>query len=349
MTEIPFYVLKPLRSSHIHPILDRDRVISNTRKGIETQIYLDLNILSKIHESISKSNPADPSVVAIVQFLHSFSGGVYLAPGIALEEVAPHFALPIYRSFEKFCSMYSLNFSDAYNAIPLMPNKRDILRFFDLSSGQQNILATSYASLLYVHYIHTFFPRFSNQEKFKLYGDHIASSINRFDALGYAIAMLYFTDASNAIAKIKRNFIKQPENKQKVLKNSLNAAWDISFYRCIAYSEVLSKVQQDFSLRPMECWCLTFDAGIAALSELIFYDEESTLKGMDSASIALDSEILKYNDDLAHNFELFNYRNHVRRALHQVKDLLGEEHTYGSLATIKKFINKTEESFYKLQ
>ncbi|MBY0292047.1 MAG: hypothetical protein K2W92_02015 [Alphaproteobacteria bacterium] len=261
-----------------------------------------------------------------------------------MDEVSNTYLDLTHDMFEKFCSVYLTQCINAYNYLPEKSNNKQVLRFFDLSTAQQAILAAPYACILYIHYINRFHSELSNIEKFKLLVNTLISEIDLLDCPSCLIAAHCFRTGVNTPKKIKTlkdNFLKKSSKGHIIIKNSLNAARDIINYRTIAYIEYSSKNNTNISMRPLEAWFLTEDNGLKILSEFIIYD--ATYEG--HVQTVFPDELLR-DEIFAHNYAYFISKSLTRSAFKNVQENINLQHSSSKkITSCKKFIYKLEEMF----
>lgn len=255
--------------------LDMTRVIENKNKNIETSIYFDLNILSHMKDVMMKKKKLEETELPYLINLINNLEDIYLSAGMALKEVDYAYALDIQTHYNNFCDKYFNGISDAYNAIPYNPPEHKINSFFDYEISTQQNLSLPYAIILNIHYINKKYKDKDPSERFAIFADSVFSEINCFDMLACTIAMLIFSESetsSETIKRLKKNFMKRHSDPKFTIKNSLNASWDLIFYRNIAFCEYASYDPQNTGFtRPQDTWGITADKGVKALSDLLFY------------------------------------------------------------------------------
>lgn len=260
------------------PLLDKTRTLANARKFTETSLVLDLNILSKMHEVVTGQTKYKESGLANFIGLIKKLPNIHLSPGFATYEVHADMQKDICASFESFLSIYAKKFVDTPNAI------RDFLLetptvkngFFDLTEGEKYLCAIPYLSMLKIWLIDTQFKDLKPYDKYCLYLDFMANNIDMIGAIENEVAKFIFCDSSEISDKnfqrvcktVKENFNKRPNNTNidRVLKDRLNAARDIAYYR---FTALQSNEFSDGKLQ--DTWLATGDNGLKELSSFIYF------------------------------------------------------------------------------
>lgn len=341
----PLFLIKPTQDLSKTPkTLNNQLCLDNRIRGLETTIFLDLMILSKIREiMIGQEEFSNTFLNDFVNFFDTL-GDIYLAPGLALDEVSLSYAEITHSMFEDFCKIYFPGLKNAYNSLPFSLHTKHILRFFDLNSNQQSVLASSYACMLYIHYVLCFKQGISNVKKFEYYIDTLLEELDLLDFVSCLVAVFCFREGKHTpktIKELKDNFLKKHSKGHMVIKNSLNAARDIINYRSIAYLEIRSQRGLTQGSKPLDAWLLTADKGVKILSELIAYNglREGELQANPS------SEIL-YDDVVMHNYSYLISNAMIRSASRptlnsEAKEIIARQ----KVIKLKKFICRLEESF----
>lgn len=297
------YLIKPLRSFNGEAkLLTQGYIDQNSNKEIETNIFLDLNILSKIRKIImGKESYQDSFLPELVTLLGDLRG-CYLSPGLALYEAYGKYKKQNYKAFETFLRAALPKYYDAYNSLKFNLGSNYNKIFSELDKDSKDMLKLNYASILCIHYINLicrdniYFDQFNNDImlqyvkkiskasnkdmqsilKFMLYINSMDQYTDMLGGIECEIAKLAFFDWSqvrNEISgnyrNIVNNFIKTSINAEKLLANSLNAAMDINYYRCLAWGNY-----QSTGLK-LDNWLLTADKGLKELSEILYYIEDT--------------------------------------------------------------------------
>lgn len=272
------HIIKPCRMQKNMPLLDKTRTLTNARKFTETSLVLDLNILSKMHEVMTGETKYRES--GLFEFVETIKKlpNIYLSPGFATYEVFADMQRDICASFESFLSIYAKKFIDAPNAIRDFLLETPIVKngFVDLTEGEKYLCAIPYLSMLEIWLITTKHNDLKPHEKYSVYLDFMTTMVNTIGAIENEVAKFVFCNSNDILDKnfqricktIKENFNKRPNNDNidKVLKDRLNAARDIAYYRFTALqsNEFLDGKLQD-------TWLATGDSGLKELSSFIYF------------------------------------------------------------------------------
>jgi hypothetical protein len=117
--------------------LDFSRAASNARKGIETSIVLDLNILSKMNDVVVKTTTyAASGLESLVKFINKLP--LVLSPGFALNEADKSYIETLWDSWEMFLWEYCPTYVDTPNATKNKVNQGSERRFELLSRTEQH-------------------------------------------------------------------------------------------------------------------------------------------------------------------------------------------------------------------
>lgn len=299
------HIIKPCRMQKNMPILDKTRTLKNAEKFVETSLVLDLNILSKMHEVMTGETKYRES--GLLEFVETIKKlpNVYLSPGFAMYEVFADMQRDVCASFESFLSIYAKKFIDAPNATRDFLLEEPVVKksFADFTEGEQYLCAIPYLSMLKIWLITAKYTDLKPDEKYSTYLDFMATTINIIGAIENEIAKFVFCNSNDIADKnfqricktIRENFNKRPNssNIDRVLKDRLNAARDIAYYRLTALqsNEFLDGKQQD-------TWLATGDNGIKELSSFIYFVPHSES----------DSKyITRYRNNLQKNSNYWKY------------------------------------------
>ncbi|MFY9590266.1 hypothetical protein [Rickettsia endosymbiont of Halotydeus destructor] len=288
--------------------LTKEKCITNAFRKIETNIYIDLNILSDIRKFISVRNKFeinDPknisiennydnqnikNVVTLLQGLKE----IFLVPGFALSEANEKYKKINYKAFEIFLKDYLPEFRNAYNALPY-----ETILSQSYKKQEYEFLLPIYASILCIHYINKVYVHSTQFNKFKFLIDNMSYNIGLIDGVVAEIAKYSFFNErplDNNIQKMLNNFIKKGKN---IIHNSWNAVYDIHFFRTCAMSEQNS-YKSNFS--NLECWQLTNDEGLKYLSHIIQFNKNNP---GEIISIRPENELLSSYINECHAYQAY--------------------------------------------
>jgi hypothetical protein len=226
-------------------------------------------------------------------------------------------------SYEKFLSIYLKNYTDAPNATKFTLHEIDRQKnqFSILPEGEKQNLSISYLGILKIWHIQKTCPSLDSKEKFRIYIDYMENTADVIGAIEVEVAKYVFVDRStivneefNTFIKIMQNNFNKKKNSKEyetIVKNCLNAARDIMYYRVIALSSntILDGKRQD-------PWLVTADTGLINLAKVIYFipDDESDAKYFKyfRNKEQLSSTYWKYCDNLADDKITSRTRNEIQ-------------------------------------
>ena len=185
------FFIKPLiNTSEDNVILDRQRCIQNTLKSLETNIYLDLNIVSKMRKVMEQEEKYEDTF--LVEFVDKVSQlpGVFISPSLAFDESDKKYEKRNCNAFEQFLSKYIPQFHDAYNWRPYKLHNRSS-KFENLTLPEKTGFSPTYSSILLMHYINLD-KESSNLDKFILFLDLIVQEMDVIDGLPLVVGQYFF-------------------------------------------------------------------------------------------------------------------------------------------------------------
>ena len=310
--------IKPVHYRDKSPVFSSGKVHKNRRKGLETSVVIDLNIISKMKDVILGKTGYEESGLqyAVKEFNKS---PLYLSPGFSFNEADRDYYEELYTSFELFLKKYCPTYIDAPNSLALPPPKESKRTFKELSTGERYMHSISYLSMLLIQIIMRNFRGYSPIQKFEKYVEYMVSKVAFLTVIEAEIARYCFFESNECkdiifkkfCDKIHDNFLKKG-NKKYILKNALNSASDIIYYRVVAIqsNEELDGVIQD-------TWLLTADEGLKYIAQSIYFIP--SFDGCDHKAVRLvrnnfqrQSSYWRSCDDL---FESYNFqRNFINFA-----------------------------------
>ncbi|WP_175771180.1 hypothetical protein [Burkholderia ambifaria] len=264
--------IKPSRAHAALPELKFSRVAKNARKGVETTVVLDLNILSKMNEVMSgKSSFETSGLKSMVTKFNSLP--VTLSPGFALAEVDETYADALWNAWEAFLAKYCPRFVDTPNSTREKENHGRGRRFDALPEGDRYVQAITYLAIVTIHIIAASEQYRSPEERFSSYVDYMCTHADMLSAIEAEVARYCFfsvTDEGdkafwNFARVIRENFMK-PGRPEIRLEKALNSARDITYYRATAMHS-----NEDFDGRTQDTWLFTADDGLKNLARSIFF------------------------------------------------------------------------------
>lgn len=284
MPFIPKFI-KPCRKQDKSPVLTKSKSLRNAKKAIETCLILDLNILSKMNEVISGDiKYLDSGLQDFVTFLNK-TPNIYLTAGLATIEVDHKWLVNLVESYEKFLSIYAKSYVDTPNATRnfLNDSPKEKNKFRDLPENEQYLNSVAYVGILKIWIIQRTQNILQDIEKYKLYIEYMENTVDMIGGIETEVAKYVFFDGNN-IKDVKfksfwkdiyDNFYKRKNstNLENILKDCLNAARDIMYYRLTALmsDKLLDNKKQD-------TWLVTADNGLANLTNSIYF-----VSGMDDS------------------------------------------------------------------
>jgi len=319
MSEFIPRLIKPSRITCISPELKMARCIKNHFKGVETSLILDLNILSKMREVVDRKivKYETSGLKGLVKILNSMPA-LYLSPGFAISEANQDYLASLMESYEVFLAKYCPEYTDAPNATKNYKNiNNKPSEFTELSKAEKYFNSVTYLGMLRIQIV----ERRGYSDPFLKYESYLSYMIQKADMVGAIeseAAKYVFSDIESISdpsfrafsSRIKRNFKKSGNSPEKLLKNCLNAARDIMYYRATAdrSSELLDGKRQD-------TWLVSADDGLIKLSESIHFVPD--MDGSDSKYVSFvrrkeqkNSSYWSYCDEITINN--LNYRQLVR-------------------------------------
>lgn len=289
-----FFFIKPRRAEPDEiPALDKNLCLSNNEKGIETVVFLDLNILAEMSRVVNNKLSLQSSYLSeVASFFHNLPH-IVLAPGFALLEASNEYKKSMNVDFNLFLQRYLPQFIDAPNISNEFFENEDSRSFNNLIEIEKRLCAITYVSLLKIHFIARNFKDAKPIEKFERFIRYMDGKANIVGAFEAEIAKYCFFDHSvikdrreqDECVSIVKNYMKKSKSKEELLANCLNATRDLMLYRAVALQD---KVMLDGTLQ--DTWLLTADKGIKTLSEAIYYTENPDQKNMPVVSKARDAK-----------------------------------------------------------
>jgi hypothetical protein len=264
--------IKPSRAHAALPELNYSRVAKNARKGVETTVVLDLNILSKMNEVMSgKSSFETSGLKSMVTKFNNLP--ITLSPGFALAEVDETYADALWSAWEAFLAKYCPRFVDTPNATKEKENHSRGRRFDALPEGDRHVQAITYLAILTIHIIAASEQYRSPEDKFSGYVRYMCTHADMLSAIEAEVARYCFFSVAdekdkafaNVAREIRKNFMKRGRFEMR-LEKALNSARDITYYRATAMQS-----NEDFDGRTQDTWLFTADDGLKNLARSIFF------------------------------------------------------------------------------
>ncbi|MFL0797308.1 MAG: hypothetical protein K6L73_07435 [Cellvibrionaceae bacterium] len=268
-------IIKPCRNTAKSPKLKISRCIKNYKKGVETSLFLDLNILSKMREVVDTKivNYSNSGLMGLVKILNSLPA-LYLSPGFAISEVRQDYLESLMVAYENFLEKYCPGYVDAHNATKNYKNiKEKPLKFEDFDKSEKYFNSVAYLGILRVQIL----DRKGLGDpcyKYESYLSYMMDKANMVGVIESEVAKYVFSDIKSISdqkfrafsSMIKDNFKKGGNNSENVLINCLNSARDIMYYRATA-----DRSNEYFDGKLQDTWLVTADAGLWKLSESIHF------------------------------------------------------------------------------
>ena len=264
--------IKPSRAHAALPELNYSRAAKNARKGVETTVVLDLNILSKMNEVTSgKCSLEESGLKSMTTKFNKLP--ITLSPGFALAEVDETYADALWCAWEAFLAKYCPRFVDTPNASKVKENHARGRRFDALPEGDRYVQAITYLAILTIQIIAASPQYRSPEDKFSGYVDYMCTHADMLSAIEAEVARYCFFSAGeekdivlvNVAREIRENFLKRGRSEIR-LENALNSARDITYYRATALHS-----NEDFDGRTQDTWLFTADDGLKNLARSIFF------------------------------------------------------------------------------
>lgn len=181
--------------------------LSNFSNGIETNIFLDTNIISAIRKFSFKEESLDSRIHAIInQLIEIFNKlpHVYISPGLAFYECSDDLRDKNIRAFNEFIHNHVPKSKDAYNHLSYRaPTKQE--DFY---------LLQTWASLFAIQYINKNYSNLPPFSKFEKFLELIQTHLVFIDALICEIAKYAFADSNKLSETHKKNHKKFRENRR---------------------------------------------------------------------------------------------------------------------------------------
>lgn len=273
------HFIKPCRKTDSSPRLTPSIVAENKRKGIETTLILDLNILVRMEDVIiRRHSPNDFDLTRLINFINSCPPqSLCLTAGFALNEVHPKFKKLSFEMYELFLSIFCPQMVDHPTATRNTPNEAERTRayeFSELSIEEQHLYSVPFFSLMQIHIINATKPSLSGVEKFKTYMSRVCDEIDMLSAVEAEIAKYCFCDKKpnysdelNAkIEDIKNNFMSGSNKPAQRFKNIFNGVQDLKYIK-----GALEFSKEHFYGKTQDTWIATLDSKLYWLSESIHH------------------------------------------------------------------------------
>lgn len=296
------------------PSSDRDELIEfdstiaikNYRKGRQTSIIFDTNVLIDIDSAYRTKSPHSKLKEAgIVQFIKLIAKnskyGIFISPGAAYRELPPARRAPVEAALSRMLKYYLPTFSYDPNAtnLPFEDEGDTPEEFSELPSELQEFKSYSYASLLAMNIIYNM-PTAKPIEKLNIYIDYCSEVLNLISLKELTIARYVFapdkgiTDSlrmrKNAIVnnftKIKRGVGKRLSLAEAIKRISLNGANDLIM---VTSADVVNNTRERYDYTPIahDVWIATSDEKLyefcRACPSILFEDSKGTMaRAMDA-------------------------------------------------------------------
>ncbi|QJI18738.1 MULTISPECIES: hypothetical protein [unclassified Pseudomonas] len=279
MSKHTLHFIKPCRKTDSSPRLTPNIVAENKRRGIETTLLLDLNILIRMEDVIlRKHSPNDFDLTRLINFINLCpSESLCLTPGLALSEVHPKFKKLSFEIYEVFLSIFCPGMVDHPTATRNTLNEEERTRayeFSELSIEEQYLYSVSLFSLMQIHIISAKHHNLSGVEKFELYLARVCGDIDMLSAVEAEIAKYCFCDKklkyskalNDKIEHIKENFMSGNSKPKQRFINIFNGVQDLKYIR-----GALEFSQEYFYGKPQDTWIATLDSKLYWLSESVHH------------------------------------------------------------------------------
>ncbi|PMS29885.1 hypothetical protein B0G57_1418 [Trinickia symbiotica] len=308
--------IKPSRTHARLPDLNYSRAAKNARKGVETTVVLDLNILSKMHEVMTGQSTFETS--GLQRMVSKFNKlPITLSPGFALAEVSKEYADALWTTWEAFLAKYCPQFVDTPNATKEKENHARGAKFDALPDGDRHVQAIAYLAILTIQVVDECGHHLSPEEKFSSYVDYMCMHADMLSAVEAEVARFCFFAAADEKDKafanfariIRRNFMKTGSIEER-LRKALNSARDIIYYRGVAM-----RSNEQLDGRIQDTWLLTADEGLKNLARSIYF--VPGFHGSDSKAVwIVRGQAQKRSPYWKHCDELFDKLNAQRARVH---------------------------------
>lgn len=152
------YLIKPSRFSDDTQLLTQNYIDANHQRGLETDIFLDLNIISKMRKVMKGEEVYENTFLPKIVEIFSNLKGFYLSPGYALQESDKKYREDNYRTLEVFLFNFLPNCQNAYNSQEIKLDSTYIEQYFaKFDQEYNNHTKLYYASLLTIYHLNLIF------------------------------------------------------------------------------------------------------------------------------------------------------------------------------------------------
>ncbi|WP_176058025.1 hypothetical protein [Paraburkholderia sp. BCC1876] len=270
------FLLKPCRATDAQPAMSPVRVAAKQLAGIETCVILDLNILNRFKEylgcsAVGRSEELRGDIESIKKYLDT--PFMLTAAGFALGEADESYLDVLVDSYESFLKAELPGYVDAPNSVPAGTDRARSRKYLLLPESEQQLFSVAHLALLKIHDILIHEKKASPEARFDLYLEYMDGVADVIPGIETEVAKHCFfvspEESGDEFTKksrsVRKNFNKGGKGEVRV-DRVLNGARDIMYIRSAAMMDGKSldgKVQ--------DTWLLTCDAGVAALSNLIYF------------------------------------------------------------------------------
>lgn len=258
--------------------LDRNAIRENHRKGRQTNIMFDTNILITIESAYQTDQRhkelKDSGVLALTRLIEKTSKyGVFISPAAAYEELPPSRRGDMEAALNRFLKDYLPTFRDDPNSIkvPFAGGSVDPESFSALPLERQKVVSCSYASLLAMNVIYRL-EALTEPEKFVLYIDYCAEVLDLISLKELTVARYVFAPEKGITDYVRRRKVAATKNFAKLKKGggkgltppeiieriALNGANDL---KLISAADIVNNSREQFAygLIKHDVWIATCD------------------------------------------------------------------------------------------
>jgi len=312
-------IIKPCRTTLKSPELKTARCIKNHKKGVETSLILDLNILSKMREVVGTRSVKyqHSGLSSLVNTLNKMPA-IYISPGFAITEANKDYRESLMESYEIFLERYCPGFIDTPNSTKNYKNLNSKpSEFVELGTVEKYFNSVAYLGILRIQ-LEERKAVSDPQNKYENYLNYMIEHADMVGAVESEAAKYVFSNIEDIkdpkfkafSSKIRKNFKKGGNSSEKLLKNCLNAARDIMYYRAAA-----DRSNEYIDGKLQDTWLVTADDGLFNLSQSIHFvpkqdENDSKYFSMIRGKEQKKSPYWSYCDDVT--ICSLNYRQLVR-------------------------------------
>lgn len=264
------FCFKPCREEADMVPLDPDRPAVQAEFGIDTCVFVDLNVLDKISTAVTvpvsdQSEELRQEIAELKAILSLPS--LHICAGPALEEAHQEWLDPLLASYERFMQSEIPTYRTHPKSITPSREIDRTGKFLSLRESEQRFFALSHLCMLKFQEILVTCAGEAPERQFDEFLQYMDKTVDCVPRLEIEAAKhCFFQPASSddsllaALSrKIRKNLMKGGRG-EKLVDKALNAARDLMLVRGVSLMD-----GDRFDGRRQDAWLLTRDAGLAAL------------------------------------------------------------------------------------